>query len=140
MKRVCVLSWLPTNDGCLMSPQILACMRLSTPALNNCLHAKALGWMLLTSVHIRKVSVTDVGMLQRAAREHSFDLAGTVIVGDSDTDMLAGRTAGTGTILLSANDRRADGADAVVKDLGAAARIIICNKMNPTTLYHGQNP
>jgi D-glycero-D-manno-heptose 1,7-bisphosphate phosphatase len=64
------------------------------------------------------------GMLQRAAREHSFDLADTVIVGDSEADLAAGRTAGTATILLSANEGEAIGADAVVKDLRAAVRLI----------------
>jgi D-glycero-D-manno-heptose 1,7-bisphosphate phosphatase len=63
-------------------------------------------------------------MLQRAAREHSFDLADTVIVGDSEADLAAGRTAGTATILLSANEGEAIGADAVVKDLRAAVRLI----------------
>lgn len=42
-------------------------------------------------------------MLRRAAREHNFDLAEAVIIGDSDTDLLAGQTAGTATILLGAN-------------------------------------
>ena len=34
------------------------------------------------------------GMLRRAAREHRFDLARAVIVGDSDADLMAGRSVG----------------------------------------------
>jgi D-glycero-D-manno-heptose 1,7-bisphosphate phosphatase len=74
----------------------------------------------------------DIGMLRRAAREHSFDLGGAVIVGDSDTDLLAGRTAGTATILLRANGGGAVGADAVAEDLGAAARLILHVKRKAT--------
>lgn len=65
-----------------------------------------------------------VGMLRRAAREHRFDLADAVIVGDSDTDMLTGRAAGTATILLRANGERTADADAIVEDLSAAVRLI----------------
>jgi D-glycero-D-manno-heptose 1,7-bisphosphate phosphatase len=64
-------------------------------------------------------------MLRRAAREHSFDLAGAVIVGDSNTDLLAGRAAGTATILLRANSGGAVGADAVVENLVTAVRLIL---------------
>jgi D-glycero-D-manno-heptose 1,7-bisphosphate phosphatase len=75
----------------------------------------------------------NAGMLRRAAREHSFDLAGAVIVGDSDTDLLAGRTAGTATILLrGANGGGAVDADAVVEDLGAAARLVLHANSNAT--------
>lgn len=73
------------------------------------------------------------GMLRRAAAEHRLDLARAVIIGDTDDDMAAGRSAGTATILL--RDRRPDPtaspdatasiADAVVPDLPAAARLIL---------------
>jgi D-glycero-D-manno-heptose 1,7-bisphosphate phosphatase len=65
------------------------------------------------------------GMLVRAAREHSFELTGAVIVGDSNTDLLAGRAAGTATILLRASGHGVVLADAVVGDLGAAVRLIL---------------
>ena len=64
-------------------------------------------------------------MLLRAAEEHGFELAGSVIVGDSDTDLLAGRAAGTATILLRASGGETAGADAVVANLGAAVPLIL---------------
>jgi D-glycero-D-manno-heptose 1,7-bisphosphate phosphatase len=42
------------------------------------------------------------GMLIRAAAEHSFDVAESVMIGDSDADVTAGRAAGAATILLRA--------------------------------------
>lgn len=65
------------------------------------------------------------GMLVRAAREHGFDLASSVMIGDSDTDVAAGRAAGAATILLRAGGGHAAGADAVVDDLAAAVRLIL---------------
>ena len=64
-------------------------------------------------------------MLLRAAREHGFDLAEAVIVGDSDTDLMAGRSAGTATILLRPNGGGQVAADAVSRDLEAAVRLIL---------------
>jgi D-glycero-D-manno-heptose 1,7-bisphosphate phosphatase len=72
------------------------------------------------------------GMLRRAAREHSFDLAQAVIVGDSDTDLLAGQAAGTATILLRSSGGEAVGADAVVEDLRAAVRLILHSRRSTT--------
>jgi D-glycero-D-manno-heptose 1,7-bisphosphate phosphatase len=72
------------------------------------------------------------GMLRRAARQHNFDLAGAVIVGDSNTDLLAGRAAGTSTILLRASGDGIGLADAVVGDLSAAVRLILRATGNPT--------
>jgi D-glycero-D-manno-heptose 1,7-bisphosphate phosphatase len=67
------------------------------------------------------------GMLLRAAREYQLDLARAVIVGDAETDMLAGRSAGTAGILL--RQRSADAlpgiADAVAPDLAGAVGIIL---------------
>jgi D-glycero-D-manno-heptose 1,7-bisphosphate phosphatase len=65
------------------------------------------------------------GMLLRAARDHCFDLAEAVMIGDSDQDMMAGRAAGTATILLRAGGGSTPGADAVVDDLAAAVRLIL---------------
>jgi D-glycero-D-manno-heptose 1,7-bisphosphate phosphatase len=66
-------------------------------------------------------------MLRRAAREHRLDLARAVIVGDTDDDMVAGRSAGTAAILLRHPrlDAAASVADAVVADLPAAVRLIL---------------
>jgi len=67
------------------------------------------------------------GMLLRAAREHRLDLARAVIVGDTEDDMVAGRSAGTAGILLRdrSPDTTASIADAVVTDLPAAVRLIL---------------
>ncbi|BBZ71684.1 D-glycero-alpha-D-manno-heptose-1,7-bisphosphate 7-phosphatase [Mycobacterium paraseoulense] len=68
------------------------------------------------------------GMLTQAAREHAFELAESVMIGDSETDMEAGRAAGTATVLLRGGDGEAAGADAVVDDLAAAVRLILSAK------------
>ncbi|MEE6179230.1 D-glycero-alpha-D-manno-heptose-1,7-bisphosphate 7-phosphatase [Mycobacterium sp. 050134] len=65
------------------------------------------------------------GMLTRAAREHGLDLAEAVMIGDSDSDMLAGKAAGTATVLVGTGGRDAGGADAVAEDLAAAVRLIL---------------
>ena len=71
------------------------------------------------------------GMLWRAAREHGLDLSRTVLAGDSDADVAAGRAAGTATILIrGAGDASAD-ADAVVRDLDAAVRLILHAAVHP---------
>jgi D-glycero-D-manno-heptose 1,7-bisphosphate phosphatase len=72
----------------------------------------------------------SAGMLLRAAREHSFDLAESVIIGDSDTDVLAGRAAGTATVLLQPASGEAADADVVAEDLAAAVRLILSVKKN----------
>jgi D-glycero-D-manno-heptose 1,7-bisphosphate phosphatase len=72
------------------------------------------------------------GMLRRAARDHNFDLARAVIVGDSETDLLAGCAAGTATILLHGIGDGAAGADAVATDLASAARLILHASGNTT--------
>ena len=72
------------------------------------------------------------GMLLRAAREHRFDLAKTVIVGDSAHDVVAGHSVGSATVLIRADGRAdgraAGGADAVVNDLSAAVRLILSSR------------
>jgi D-glycero-D-manno-heptose 1,7-bisphosphate phosphatase len=66
------------------------------------------------------------GMLQRAAREHRFSLGSAVMIGDSESDVAAGRAAGTATILLRGGQRIASGnADFVVDHLGEAVRLIL---------------
>ncbi len=66
------------------------------------------------------------GMLQRAAAELGFSVAAAVMIGDSDSDVAAGRAAGTATILLRSgrHDGRGD-ADFVVSDLAEAVRLIL---------------
>lgn len=68
------------------------------------------------------------GMLLRAAREHSLDLKESVMIGDSDTDVMAGKAAGTATVLLRAGGKNAAGADVVVEDLAAAVQLILSAK------------
>ncbi|CQD02510.1 D-alpha,beta-D-heptose-1,7-biphosphate phosphatase [Mycobacterium europaeum] len=84
-------------------------------AVYHCPHAAA-------SCDCRK---PGAGMLLRAARELGFALAESVMIGDSETDMQAGRAAGTATVLLRAGDADAEGADAVADDLAAAVRLIL---------------
>jgi D-glycero-D-manno-heptose 1,7-bisphosphate phosphatase len=65
------------------------------------------------------------GMLRRAAREHRFDLTNTVIVGDSEYDVAAGRSVGSATILIQADKRSVSDADVMVNDLGEAVHLIL---------------
>lgn len=66
------------------------------------------------------------GMLQRAARELRFSLDEAVMIGDSESDVAAGRTAGTATILLRSAQPLASGAaDFVADDLADAVRLIL---------------
>ncbi|WP_156686537.1 D-glycero-alpha-D-manno-heptose-1,7-bisphosphate 7-phosphatase [Mycobacterium sp. Marseille-P9652] len=65
------------------------------------------------------------GMLLRAAAEHGVDLGRSVMIGDSPADVAAGRAAGAATILLGPAGTPTDGADFVVPDLAAAARLIL---------------
>lgn len=70
------------------------------------------------------------GMLLTAAVEHGFDLDTSVIVGDSLSDVAAGRAAGTGAILLRARASQDTGsdtgvADAVAPDLAAAVELML---------------
>lgn len=68
------------------------------------------------------------GMFLRAAQEHSVDLAESVMIGDSDIDVIAGRAAGAATILIRAGGEDAVGADFVVDDLAAAVERILSAK------------
>ncbi|MEZ0352113.1 D-glycero-alpha-D-manno-heptose-1,7-bisphosphate 7-phosphatase [Mycobacterium sp. pR1184] len=63
------------------------------------------------------------GMLIRAAAEHGFDLAESVMIGDSAADVAAGKAAGATTVLLRAGG--GEDADFVVDDLAAAVRLIL---------------
>lgn len=67
------------------------------------------------------------GMLLRAARDHGLDLSRAVTIGDSTTDLLAGQSVGTATVLLHPNGsgQVAADADAVASDLPAAVSLIL---------------
>ncbi|GAA4539991.1 D-glycero-alpha-D-manno-heptose-1,7-bisphosphate 7-phosphatase [Mycobacterium paraffinicum] len=98
--------------------QLLAAEGARLDAAYHCPHAAA-------SCDCRK---PGAGMLVRAAHEHGFDLAEAVMIGDSESDVQAGRAAGTATILLRTGDTGAPGADVVVDDLAAAVRLILSAK------------
>ena len=51
------------------------------------------------------------GMLLKAAKEHNIDLSASVMVGDKDKDVMAGKAAGTKTVLISKNHRNEDFGD-----------------------------
>ena len=97
--------------------QLLAAQGAWLDASYHCPHAAA-------SCDCRKPAS---GLLRRAARDHRFDLTKAVMVGDSVSDMVAGRSADTASILLRAThaEEDADVADAVVADLPAAVRLIL---------------
>lgn len=97
--------------------QLLAAEGASLDAAYHCPHA-------INACDCRKPAP---GMLQRAAAEHGFDLSSSVIVGDSDVDVMAGRSAGTLTIRLHQPHDGTVGvlADALVSDLAAAVRLIV---------------
>ena len=66
------------------------------------------------------------GMLQRAAREHGFALDAAVMIGDAETDVAAGRAAGTATVLLRSGQQTVSrNADFVVDDLAEAVDLVL---------------
>ncbi|MBI2932420.1 MAG: HAD family hydrolase [Planctomycetes bacterium] len=62
------------------------------------------------------------GLLTRAARELKLDLKRSVMIGDSDRDVVAGRTVGARTILVGRKAMGRPSADHVARDLIDAAR------------------
>jgi D-glycero-D-manno-heptose 1,7-bisphosphate phosphatase len=54
------------------------------------------------------------GMILQAARELNIDLAASVLVGDMETDIAAGCSAGIGTLLLLQSDNRTPDTNVVV--------------------------
>ncbi len=96
--------------------ELLAADRAHLDAAYYCPHARG-------ACSCRKPSP---GLLLRAAREHRFGLKAAVMIGDSETDVAAGRAAGTATILLRSGQRIASRhADFVVDDLAGAVRLIL---------------
>jgi D-glycero-D-manno-heptose 1,7-bisphosphate phosphatase len=65
------------------------------------------------------------GMLETASREHRFSLADAVMIGDRESDIEAGRAAGTATILLRAERETVSGANFFAADLGEAVNLIL---------------
>jgi len=61
-------------------------------------------------------------LIENLAEKYSIDLAKSYMVGDTDTDIMAGKRAGTKGVFLGKSDPLAD---AVVPDLRAAAEWII---------------
>jgi D-glycero-D-manno-heptose 1,7-bisphosphate phosphatase len=73
------------------------------------------------------------GMLRRAAADLRLDPARAVMIGDAESDMAAGRAAGTATMLLSAESMnvgplRHRDADAVVPDLGSGVELLLASQ------------
>jgi histidinol-phosphate phosphatase family protein len=58
------------------------------------------------------------GMLLAAAERHGLDLSASWMIGDSETDVEAGRAAGCRTVLVS-SDAAGSAADVTVPDMGA---------------------
>jgi D-glycero-D-manno-heptose 1,7-bisphosphate phosphatase len=66
------------------------------------------------------------GMLLEAARAHDIDLSASWIIGDSDNDVAAGRSAGCKTArLLKSSETGNDKADVVARSLFEATRKIL---------------
>jgi D-glycero-D-manno-heptose 1,7-bisphosphate phosphatase len=66
-------------------------------------------------------------LLRRAASELRIELGRSVIIGDRDTDLLAGKAAGIPAILVRTGEGGSAAADAdiVADDLAAAVRLIL---------------
>jgi D-glycero-D-manno-heptose 1,7-bisphosphate phosphatase len=109
--------------------QLLAAEGARLDAAYHCPHAPA-------TCDCRK---PQPGLLRRAARELRIELDRSVIIGDRDTDLMAGQAAGTSAILVRSGDAGlpscagppagaglpAADADLVVDDLPAAVHLIL---------------
>ena len=72
----------------------------------------------------------ETGMLEKGAQEFGLELSRCFMVGDTTSDILAGRNAGCRTILVRTGHGGVDGKhpcvpDAIAKDLSAAVDIIV---------------
>jgi D-glycero-D-manno-heptose 1,7-bisphosphate phosphatase len=118
-------SWLsrsPGNRACYAAiharlAELLAAEGARLDAAYHCPHAPG-------TCECRK---PQLGMLRRAARELRFELDKAATIGDRDSDLMAGRAAGTLTILLrhGAGGSTAAYADAVADDLPSAVELIL---------------
>ena len=86
------------------------------------------------SCHCRKPAP---GMLERAAEKHLLSLTEAVMIGDSESDIEAGRAAGTATILLSASHDPLSRADYVVANLAEAVCLILGDRSRPRPVKSG---
>ncbi|HEY1920746.1 MAG TPA: HAD family hydrolase [Streptosporangiaceae bacterium] len=75
------------------------------------------------------------GLLRRAAAAHRIDLSRAVMIGDRDSDLMAGRAAGTSAILVRPGTagRAVADADVVTDDLAGAVRLILQARSVPVT-------
>jgi histidinol-phosphate phosphatase family protein len=65
------------------------------------------------------------GLLREAAEDFALDLPASVMIGDSETDVLAGRAVGAHTILITSPTMdTATSADATAPDLYSAAELV----------------
>lgn len=81
------------------------------------------------------------GMLLQAARDHHLDLQSSWMVGDSESDIIAGRTAGCRTVrLLPYHGEDPTSADLAVDSLISAARKIIATEFNVRFRHRLQQP
>ena len=63
------------------------------------------------------------GLLTRAAADHAVALSSSLMIGDAESDVLAGRAAGCPTVRIGDEATRTV-ADLLVPDLATAARIV----------------
>lgn len=73
----------------------------------------------------------NVGMVNKAVEELNIDLAQSWMIGDSETDLICGKTAGCKTILLNQNNEKNQYADYVFTDLLSAVNFIFEEKNKP---------
>lgn len=108
--------------------ELLAAQRVVLDAFELCLHhPDGVVPALRRECDCRKPAP---GMLLEAARKLDLDLASSWIVGDTDSDMAAGRAAGSHTVLIEqpgSAHKRAGGTqpDAKVRNLAAAVSVIV---------------
>jgi D-glycero-D-manno-heptose 1,7-bisphosphate phosphatase len=67
-------------------------------------------------------------MLVQAAKKLGIDLAASVMVGDSERDVEAGRRAGCFTVLLDHGDPASTRADATARNLAEAVEAILARR------------
>ena len=68
-------------------------------------------------------------MLEQLAKEHKVDIGKSIMVGDREPDILAGKKAGCQTVLVNAREEETYGADAVFSDLEHAVPWILQNRI-----------
>jgi histidinol-phosphate phosphatase family protein len=81
------------------------------------------------------------GMLLTAARDRGIDLGASWMVGDSESDVLAGRRAGCRTIRIGSPDiRSSTGADAVAESLTQAVNVILASETMGAGDHSNESP